>query len=158
MNDKVYGFLSIVCLVAVVVAIVFAGHAYGNHNDSRVAIAIAVIVIIVVGWIIMTVKAAKYADKKQQENLDAIPITTEKATVISKISEQHVEAVVTTSTRYAYYIVFEFEGRRREKFTVDKRQHALVNEGDVGVLRYKQMPPGKGFEVDVLFIDFKLSE
>jgi len=155
MSDKVYGYISLATLVALLVSIGATIHFYYQDDALMVMVFVAIIVILIVGWIIMTVKVVKHDEQKAKEKLDAIPITTEPATVTSKISEQHVEGVTTTSTRHTYYIVFEFADKRREKFTVDKRQYALVNEGDKGILQYKHMPDAQ-LANNVLFIDFKL--
>ena len=61
--------------------------------------------------------------------------------VFSKLTEQDVGGVGgATTTKYRYFVVFEFPDGNRVKLTVDLAQYALLVENDTGVLEYKDFP------------------
>ena len=87
---------------------------------------------------------------KVKEKIESIPTSTASATVVSKLHEKTVDGMAgVVNTKHSYYIVFGFPDYRREKFVVDKKQYALVCEGDKGILSYKKL------EGELLFVDFQ---
>ena len=112
------------------------------------------IILILIGlFLVLALIGAIAASRKKRvdtEKLASTPLLTDNVTIFSKLHEQRVHSVVTTETTHSYFIVFEFEAKRREKVAVEAKLYATVAEGERGLLSYKQID-GK-----FLFQDFKL--
>jgi hypothetical protein len=91
-------------------------------------------------------------EKKKKKQIKAMPLSSDTATVISKLHEKNVDGIAgMVDTTHAYYIVFELSDKSRKKFTVNKQQFAVVREDDKGILSYKQLENN-----ELLFVDFQL--
>ena len=102
--------------------------------------------------VIVGLRAKKYNEQEsfRQKKIDDAPTLTESVTVISKLHEKSVGGMAgIVETEHLYYVVFGFPDKHREKFVVDKKQYALVREGEIGDFSYKQLESG------VLFVDFQ---
>ena len=114
-----------------------------------------VVYIIAIGLIVYLKSKKKQrveAEEREEERraIDNAPIKTTSATIISKLQEKRViggDGFV--DTHYSYFIAFEFPNKRREKTAVSKEQYALIQEGETGVFRYKQLGTA------ILFVDFR---
>jgi len=60
--------------------------------------------------------------------------------ILSKLTEQSVDGLGgVTTTKNAYFVVFEFPDGSRRKSAVDFSQYALMEENDKGILEYKEL-------------------
>jgi len=132
-----------------VIGLIGLGHAIftGITSDNYVLVIFLGIVSVV--WI-CTFLLVAYQKRKFAEKIKSLPLSTEPATAISKSHEKTVvfwRGVADTS--YSYSVVFEFPDKRQEKFIVNDKQYALIQEGDTGILNYKK------FYSSLSFVDFQ---
>ena len=150
------------CLVKIIIFILgIIGLAFGivrgvaDDNDILVVALVVVSFLWLGGGFVLLSFLAKRDTNAQNKALEAIPLSTDTVTVVSKLHEQNIGGVTVTESTNSYFIVFEFSNNRREKFAVNAKDYALVREEDTGILSYKRVPESKLLNESLLFVDFQ---